>query len=578
MDGVYSYDHKCSSAQSTPRSSATASGSSQSFCSGSSKAESLNYSFQQRKLKIPPDMKRVDAAMLESSLIQQQLPQKLKPILNETLPNKFALDDLTQLPSLTPTSGYSRISSSDLKPHPPISTKKMNKPRRCLQQRADSQSTSDHESRRQSTDDIRADKGECKSSIDSKEGLDSLHNSDLESQNKFEVENDRLPDKCNIVEGDLNSKSVRLLQASNFGLKADREVERLAVLLRKNLHQRRQALEKNKNVESAPVSDHNSAYLEGNKDGPAVVRKESLIDNDKLILRKSDEESVLINSYENYLRQLSKSEEERAETDGNHEGSNSCSDSSSSSSSISVSSLSDNEDDGDLSPLEDENTLKLDPSSRVVSDNFDPLYSLPVKDKEPSPFLKPLISDESSLLNDSMLSETSRNRYAELNESLPCNDLRTQSVPDLRTGKSFRTFDTMGYLCPKFNSAGRQITSSPDIKKENFHMKYRPLPDIPIETSQPEKIRDNDREEATYEAIQTQDMRLSPVDKPRISFKAVANRVVSLMPRLTTKEARSREADRYMADIMQYLPDQVLRVYCGTWNMKGIKASSMQYD
>ncbi|XP_065068631.1 inositol polyphosphate 5-phosphatase OCRL-like [Rhopilema esculentum] len=446
------------SATSTPRSSTT-DGSGSTSSQGSS-----NYSFCQRKVKIPPDIKKLDAAMLEGPLMKRPVPQRLEPIhINNAHIEQEKRGIRGKREDSKTIIAEGKVKGDtvprDIVPHPPVAEKPKTGVRRGS---------------RKSTD------------------------------------------------------TTPSPEVKDLG--------------------------KNKHNESVVVSSH----------------RKSSSDQNKNIFRKSDDEVSLINSYENYLRQLSKKEEESdGESDmdrSNNEQddkSESDYDSDSSSYSISVSSLSSDEEEDDPA------TLTFSTNAIDGKEKFEPLYSLPLKPKNKDTL--------NSTANKSQLMDTSEHKYAVLNASIQSEELRTQSVPDLRTGKSFRTLDTLGYLCPKEIRQNLDLTqniSSPELKREtNFGLKYRPLPDIPVQKQHDRSPEKSKNDETIYEQIKTRDFAdnsTSPA-KSKVSFKAIADRVVSLMPRLTTKEARSKEIDRYMADIFRYLPDKTLRIFCGTWNMKGIK-------
>ena len=577
MDGSNS-NHNLTSAQSTPRSTVSStSGSARSFGSSSSPSNSSNYSFQQRNITIPPEIRRVDVAVLSSPLVRRRYTENLTPLDDDRL-SGVAKGIGSELPLLSADGIHESNRLTDLKPHPPTTGKPNHRTRRGSQQTNSSQSNSDHEVRNQNANDIR------RSSHSSRGSLCSPHVSDSEGKNHVSKDHtDPLEHKSinKRRQSSDRSECTNPPQAANVEEKMNVGFDKnLAMLLRENFNKQRADLEKKNSA------DHISPKDENTNDSVIVNKsidvKKTTSENNETVLRKSDDDSLLINSYENYLRQLSQNEEDSRSEISNcaqeasatlddeladAEDSSSESDSESLHSSVSVSSLSDDED-------VNENTLT--PNSNLKPNHkFEPLYSLPIKEKNNGTLLKPLDAEQKSTLNNSILSETSQHRYAILNESHLDSELRTQSVPDLRTGKSFRTLDTMGYMCPLAVNNDGKITSSPDLKRQDFNMKYRPLPDIPKPNRELQSDLDTtENGETIYEQLQTVNMTSSSPEKPKVSFKAVATRVVSLMPRLTTKEARSRETDRYMADIMQYLPDQTLRVYCGTWNMKGIKVSS----
>ena len=566
-----------SSAQCTPRStSSKASSSSRSLGSCSNRSSSSNYSFQQRNVTIPSDIRRVDVAVLSSPLVQQRYTEKLAPLADARM-SDAATSISSNLPYLSNDIIQCGSQSEDLKPHPPKTAKPRHSTRRNSQRSLSSQSTSDHDVKNKSGSEYR------RSSTSSRESLDSPHISDIEAKNHVTADQH---DALKIRSGNAkmqNSSSgevPRSFQVSNeqgkFHVGFDKD---LAEILRQNFEKQKADIEKKNSIDHTEASDIEARDSNGSAGNIVVVHKPSSTKNEELYTRKPGSESLLIKSYENYLRQLSQNDEDCESEAGSltqngvlanmladAEDSSSDSNSDSSISSVSVSSLS-----------SDEKTLtlnsKLDPSNKMEL-----LYSLPIKEKKNGNRLKPLDSEKMLPLHSSILSETSQRSYAILDETQNNSELRTQSLPDLRTGKNFRTLDTMGYMCPLGFPAEKRNTSSPELKKYDFNLKYTPLPGIPIQNcrSTSEKVADDDDDdmEPEYEEIKTIDVNSSPSNRPKVTFKAVANRLVSLMPRLTTKQARSREADRYMADILQYLPDQTLRVYCGTWNMKGIKASS----
>eukprot|EP00794_Sanderia_malayensis_P015643 gene15643-17222_t len=315
-------------------------------------------------------------------------------------------------------------------------------------------------------------------------------------------------------------------------------------------------------VDSDPEANSNSARVSDDEGQQRLTTS----DVDDIIHSKLEEENSLLNSYEDYLRSLSKEEEDEVEetTDNN------CSLDSddSSSESFSISSLSDtNEDD------KDDSDDSVDHAMHNKSETFQPLYSLPMKSKNNNyEGIKVLTINGQK--NDVDLEASNTSMYATSNQTLMCTGaLRTQSAPDLRKSNLMRTSDTLGYMCPVNlpRLEGNQPSfSSPELKDTAFRMKYRPLPSIPMDRGNLQQDKDED---GIYEPVATTNFSqsLDSPSKSKISFKSVADRVVSLMPRLTTREARSRESDQHMADILRYLPDKKLRIFVGTWNMKGMR-------
>lgn len=503
------------SAHSTPRSSISGTSSPRSVGSGASNpSSSQNYSFQQRKLKIPSDRKKMDAAILEAPLVRRAVLPALVPIANRT---SIANDDTSHGSKLNVDMQSSSPLSADylenrsIVPHPPMS-----KPRNVTR------------------------KGP-------RRGSDTTSGSDKDEVNTHD------------------SKGAR----SGPGRPRNG--------IRQGFSRR--------NSDTASASENDKSTYD---DSQRVVKDPkinvSATDPREDLNRKSDEDCSLIHSYEDYLRQVSKHEEEgsdgetkkicrkkQTKTDGN-DSSDSSSDSDSSSSSVSVSSLS-----GDESDHNDETLIKEKESS-----TFGPLYSLPFKPNKSKSATNSKITTNNNLGDNNSLETLKNTKAMKTYETLMDGGLRTQSAPDLRSGKSFRTLDTLGYMCPlklppRLPGNSRQNVSSSDPQRSNFNIKFRPLPDIPVDNSEAQNSSNDNIDSyddgTIYESVPTRNMSqvLGSPNKPKISFKAVADRVVSLMPRLTTTEARSREGDRYMADIIKYLPDRTLRVYCGTWNMKGIK-------
>ena len=504
-------NHDHDSAHSTPRSSISGISSPRSVGSGASNlSTSQNYSFQQRKLRIPSERKKMDAAILKAPLVRHAVLPALVPIANRpSTPNDDASHGSIQ--SIDMPSSADNLVNRNIVPHPPVS-----KPRNVTR------------------------KGP-------RRGSDTTSGSDK--------------DEVNI----LDSKSEL------NGPGRPRNGVRQGFLRR--------------NSGTASVSENDKSTC---NHSPHVEKDPkmnfSTSDPREDFNGKSDEDCSLIHSYEDYLRQVSKHEDEgsfgeteeshgekQIEKDGN-DNSASSSESDSSSSSISVSSLS-----GDESDHNDETLIR-----EKAACTFEPLYSLPFKPNISKSTTNSKLDPIDNADDNNTLETLKNNQAMRTYETLMDGGLRTQSAPDLRSGKSFRTLDTLGYMCPlklrpKIQGNSRQNVSSPDLQKSNFNIKYRPLPDIPIDNTvahndSNDSIDSND-DGTIYESVPTRNMSqvLGSPNKPKISFKAVADRVVSLMPRLTTKEARSREGDRYMADIIKYLPDRTLRVYCGTWNMKGIK-------
>lgn len=204
--------------------------------------------------------------------------------------------------------------------------------------------------------------------------------------------------------------------------------------------------------------------------------------------------------------------------------------------SVSVSSLSEDGDDG-------EKTL--------TTTGFEPLYSLPMKKKKQTDnFLNKILISNSSTNN-------SENPY-----------LRTGcSLPDLRSVDKFN-LKRVSHVVKNESEA----ESEPGAQ---IGYKFKPLPPIPGTKS---NISCNS---GLYETIDG----LSKLNKSsnnsnnvgndkerpkRKTFKDIAT-ILTLVPRLTTNSVRSRTNDHHLANITQYLPNKKLKIFVGTWNMKGTK-------
>ena len=197
--------------------------------------------------------------------------------------------------------------------------------------------------------------------------------------------------------------------------------------------------------------------------------------------------------------------------------------STSSESEISVSSLSDSEinDNGDRQP------------------SFEPLYSLPMKNKDK---LKPFQLDKIVLANNGI------NGGINSSGSLP--DLRSLDKLELKRGSHVIKNESEAESEP-----GAQIT-----------YKFRPLPPIPGTLS---STSANFYE--SLDGLSNENKKANENTSPKHkSFRDVA-KMLTLVPRLTTNSVRSRKNDHHLADISQYLPERKLKIFVGTWNMKGTK-------
>ena len=203
--------------------------------------------------------------------------------------------------------------------------------------------------------------------------------------------------------------------------------------------------------------------------------------------------------------------------------------------SISVSSLSSsNEEQSDDNPLENQT---------LTQSKFEPLYSLPNKDKKKSKGLNNIL----------IFNANSGDTYK-----------RTGSLPDMRS-----IVDMSLKRVSHVTKNESEAESEPGAK---IGYKFKPLPPIPGTSS-------NINNSGLYETIDGLSKLNREVDQTeskesgkRKTFKDIAT-ILTLVPRLTTNSVRSRKNDHRLADISQYIPDKKLKVFVGTWNMKGTKVN-----
>lgn len=199
--------------------------------------------------------------------------------------------------------------------------------------------------------------------------------------------------------------------------------------------------------------------------------------------------------------------------------------------SISVSSLSGDEDDG----------LKT-----LTATGFEPLYSLPIKEKKQT---------TENLLNKIVISKSnSTNPYLKTSGSLP--DLRSVDEFNLK----------------RVSHVAKNESEAESEPGAQIGYKFKPLPPIPGTTS---NISCNSGFYETIDGLSKLKSSKHSIDNEkerpkRKTFKDIAT-ILTLVPRLTTNSVRSRKNDHHLADITQYLPDKKLKVFVGTWNMKGTK-------
>lgn len=209
--------------------------------------------------------------------------------------------------------------------------------------------------------------------------------------------------------------------------------------------------------------------------------------------------------------------------------------------SISVSSLSSSTDTEEENNSDDEDE-QLE-TKTLTQTSFEPLYSLPNKVKK---------VEKEKALNKILIS----------NSNVTGHFQRTGSLPDLRSIKNV-SLKKVSHVTKNESEA----ESEPGAK---IGYKFKPLPPIPGTSS-------NINNTGLYETIdglsKLQKTSCSTENKERNkkkTFKNIAT-ILTLVPRLTTNAVRSRKNDHRLADIIQYLPDKKLKIFVGTWNMKGTK-------
>ena len=207
--------------------------------------------------------------------------------------------------------------------------------------------------------------------------------------------------------------------------------------------------------------------------------------------------------------------------------------------SVSVSSLSsgneDNTDRDDDNPLENQT---------LTQSEFEPLYSLPLKDKK---------KNSNKRLNNILIS----------NANLDSGTYkRTGSLPDMRS--------IVDMSLKKVSHVTKNESEAESEPGAKIGYKFKPLPPIPGTSS-------NINNSGLYETIDGLSKLNKEAENPenresgkRKTFKDIAT-ILTLVPRLTTNSVRSRKNDHRLADVSQYIPDKKLKVFVGTWNMKGTK-------
>ena len=203
---------------------------------------------------------------------------------------------------------------------------------------------------------------------------------------------------------------------------------------------------------------------------------------------------------------------------------------------VSVSSLSESGDSCD----DIENTL--------ISGTFEPLYSLPVKNKS-----KNVVNRD---LTDCFNKVVITNANTADNNSL-VELYQTGSLPDLHSLDKCRI--------KKVTHVTKNDSEPESEPGAQIRYKIRPLPPIPGASSNV----DNSALYETIDKFSKHDV-ASRTGKEKKTFKQIAS-LLTLLPRVPTNQARSRKDDHQLADILKYLPDRKLKIFIGTWNMKGTK-------
>ena len=155
------------------------------------------------------------------------------------------------------------------------------------------------------------------------------------------------------------------------------------------------------------------------------------------------------------------------------------------------------------------------------------------------------------------------------NASLGGTYKRTGSLPDMRS-----IVDMSLKRVSHVTKNESEAESEPGAK---IRYKFKPLPPIPGALS-------NINNSGLYETIDglsklntADSTRSKDSNNKRKTFKDIAT-ILTLVPRLTTNSVRSRKNDHRLAEISQYIPDKKLKVFVGTWNMKGTKVYFIIFD
>ena len=286
---------------------------------------------------------------------------------------------------------------------------------------------------------------------------------------------------------------------------------------RSSLSYNKQEASKSNSHSENNYQNHENINSEGD---PAIIKHNNIKENTYIesVDAVSDDEH-LIHLYKDYINKRFQSELAVASSSPTATFS-----SASSESEISVSSLSDSEvnDNGD----------------RKTS--FEPLYSFPIKNKDK---LKPFQLDKIVLANNK------DHLHGGINSSGSLPDLRSLDKFELKRGSHVIKNESEAESEP-----GAQIT-----------YRFRPLPPIPGSSSASANLYE------TLDGLSKKNKKTNENASPKHkSFRDVA-KMLTLVPRLTTNSVRSRKNDHHLADISQYLPERKLKIFVGTWNMKGTK-------
>ena len=128
---------------------------------------------------------------------------------------------------------------------------------------------------------------------------------------------------------------------------------------------------------------------------------------------------------------------------------------------------------------------------------------------------------------------------------------RTGSLPDLYALNKCQVL--------KVSHVTKNDSEAESEPGNKISYKVRPLPSISSD-EEPENSED---------VISNCDVPAS--SKPsKKSFRDAA-KMIKYIPRVPTSQVRGRKEDHKLADIQNYLPDHKLKLFVGTWNMKGTK-------